>query len=212
MPFTFDVTVAKQTPDGIPYNEHVNDYVMLVHGSEKMYVQHGGIYRNGSEKLTGSAVPGWFWDSYRQITPTTRKLVGLQLPEDVEWERQANAARVLDDFDQLPEEMKLALYKRMGVNAPPVKSSRLVETGDGGQAIVYELRTPIQAPGMPVEALKTSEQYEDEDGAGEAPESLVDALQPIRPSFWNCGACGVEVELKKKGVHMARLKRLGRCS
>lgn len=185
MPFTFDVCVSRQTPDGIPVSEHVNDYVMLVNGSEKVYVQHGGIYRNGSEKLTGAQAPAWFWDSYRQITPATRKLVGLPLPEDTQAELEKSAANLLAQFDQLPAELKAQLAQHV---------------------------LP-QASRMPVEAPKTSDQYEDEDEdePEDAPETLVDDLQPIRPSFWTCGTCGVDVELKKKGVHMARLKRLGHC-
>src|SRR5690349_4040993 len=102
MPFTWEVDVPRQTPNGIPYSEHVADYVMLSSGSEKIFVQRGGIYLNASEELHPSQAPDWFWDAYRRITPSTRKLVGLLLPEDKAQEAQSQVSRLIADFQSLP--------------------------------------------------------------------------------------------------------------
>jgi hypothetical protein len=67
----------------------------------------------------------------------------------------------------------------------------------------------LQAPRMPVEAPKISHEGVDtsdfHDGLKNDPEG---------PGLktWTCGRCGQDVELRKKGVHIARLRRLGKCS
>ena len=69
-------------------------------------------------------------------------------------------------------------------------------------------RALFQAPTMDGKAPKTSAQYDDM--AQEETPLKID-LKASRPTTWTCEACNQEVPLKQKGVHKARLSRLGRC-
>ena len=69
-------------------------------------------------------------------------------------------------------------------------------------------RELFQAPTMVSKAPKTSAQYDDK---GEEETPLKIDPKGSRPTSWTCEACNQEIPLRQKGVHKARLSRLGRC-
>lgn len=192
MPFTLDVDVARKTPGGVPYSEHVADYVMLSRAEEKympngkvQYVNHqkyfvqlGKVYENGGKELHPDAVPAWVWEEYARIVPETRKAVGLLLPADRQRELERNASDLLDQFDKLPDEVKQQLLTRLGTQAP---------------------RIDEKAP-----AAKQVSTY---------PETTISQPEPSQaPKMWVCENCSEEMRLTLKGTHIARWKKHGRCS
>ncbi len=152
MSFTFDVDRPKMTPNGLPYLEHVNDYVLLANGTQRAYVQHGRVYMNGAEEVDLDQAPAWFWEAYERITPTTRKLVGLPLAQDRQQDLETAAAALLTQLDQLPAELRAKLAQQLLPQAPrmpQVETSPQGETSDQAPASA----TPTIHPGGP--ALKT---------------------------------------------------------
>lgn len=111
--FTWQVDIPKKDRNGIPYSEHVADFVLLANGTEKIYVQRGGIYLNATERLDPSQAPAWFWSAYERITPSTRALVGLKLPADVQQENEDSARSLLSQLDSLPTDLRAALVERL---------------------------------------------------------------------------------------------------
>jgi hypothetical protein len=183
MSFTYQVDVARTTPAGIPYVEHVADYVILANAKEvqlpngqvrytdqqRYYVQHGKIYLNAGQEVAPDAAPTWFWEAYERLTPESRKAVGLSLPKDRIQTLGQVPADLLALLQSLPDELKAQLLGK------PADCSEN-------------------------EAPKISSQYEDESST---PEAKIDASTDPRIKIWLCDACGEETLLRHKGVHMA---------
>jgi hypothetical protein len=132
MPFTYDVDISRKTPGGVPYSEHVADYVILANATEvqlpngrvkytdhqRYYVQHGKIYLGGADEVNPADAPAWFWEQFERLTPASRKAVGLVLPQDRIQSADQLPADFLRQLQELPADVKAQL---LGVAAEEQK-------------------------------------------------------------------------------------------
>ncbi len=198
MSFTYEVDIARKTPSGMPYLEHVADYVILANAKEihlpngrvkytdnqRYYVQHGKIYLGGAEEVAPQDAPAWFWEQYSRITPETRKAVGLALPIDRQRDLESQAASTLAQFDQLPAEVKTQLLAKLGIQSPnenplglPDKPSRMLQ-----------VETSLATEYKPLPLTEGT---------------ATDDPKAPRLKLWSCDECGEETLLRHKGVHKA---------
>lgn len=202
MPFTWQVDEFKADRNGNPYCEHVNDFVMLSRAEEKhlpngrvqyvnnqkFFVQHGTIYDEGGSEIPFDAAPEWVQDECHRITADTRRLIGLKLPEDRKREQAETTEALLTQFENLPDELKQALAAKLGIRG----------TENAKKAPKISSEASGTYPMLPVSDL------------------LADALEtvptPLQAKTWTCDECQETIPLTHKGTHVARLKKLGKCS
>lgn len=187
--FTLSAHDSATDHNGMPFTVQARNYIMVMNGYQKYWVQGGKVYEGeNSPAIALNDLPDWFFDQMRLHTPESRKGVGFHLPEDRERDAQKNVAELVAQWDNLPDDLKAKLAQ---------------------QILPQASRKPEKAP-------KISSQY---DGMGEkesASTDLVEGLETVSTSLqvktWVCDQCQQDIPLTKKGAHIARFRRHGKCS
>src|SRR5262245_9661112 len=96
---------------GLPVTDHVANYVMLSNARQNLIVQDGKVFQ-GDTELPPSQYPAWFWDAFRALTPSARRAVGLELPEDKITSVDELPAGFLEMFNALPDDLKVQLLAK----------------------------------------------------------------------------------------------------
>jgi hypothetical protein len=114
----------------LPRVLHKRDYIQLIRGQDRVYVQQGHIFLGGGDPLSPDQVPPWFWEDYGKLTPQARRSVGLELPEDRVVSVEQLPADFVHTFEELPDEIKQELLRRAGPQAPrmPVEAPEIPDT------------------------------------------------------------------------------------
>lgn len=193
--FTWDVDVSKKSLGGIPYTEHVADFVMFSRSEEKYlpngrmvysapqnyFVQRGHIYDAAGRYVPVDEAPEWVLEEYRRTNPETRRVVGLLLPEDQEFDAAQSVKRLAQEFDNLSPEVQDQLRALLAGQAP---------------------RKAEKAPKSSGEASDTSALHD----------GLKNDSEGSRPKTWTCDECGQDEDVTKKGVHIARHRRAAKAA
>lgn len=125
--FTLDVDRFYQDSNGNYVCEKVADYVCFSKAEEihtpngkvrytspvKYYVQRGVIYDGGGRPVPFEEAPAWVLEEYRKTSRETRQAVGLKLPEDILQEREATIAEMLQQWENLPEELRARIAQQI---------------------------------------------------------------------------------------------------
>ena len=114
----------------LPKVIHKSDYVHLLHGQDRVYVQGGNIYLGGGDPISPDQAPAWFWEDYGKLSPQARRSAGLELPEDRVVSVEQLPADFVHTFEELPDEIKQELLQRVGPRAPrtPVEAPKISDT------------------------------------------------------------------------------------
>ncbi len=158
-----------------------NDFIILSNAGVKFYVQHGQVYGGaGSDPVATPDLPEWFWSAYRALSPTARKSVELELPED--------RVQVLTDLS--------ADFMAILNNLPQHLRDQLLAANASAGAKVRVL-TPL----LPSDKGKTPELNL------AVSTDLPDDVIPATSIHWICPECDQEVPKAQKGVHTARHRK-----
>jgi hypothetical protein len=126
MPFTLFPHEITKDVSGLPLVRHRADYVILCNAGQKVYVQQGEVYQSFDYPLPRDEYPSWFWDSYRRLTPSTRRAVGLELPEDKVQSLEELPAAFLETLDRLSPSLRAQLIgekaSRIDEKAPQISA------------------------------------------------------------------------------------------
>lgn len=118
--------------NGMPYTVQSNNYVMLSHAGQRLWVQAGQVWQGeNSSPLPANQLPDWFNEQIRQLSPQARREVGYLLPEDREFDAKKALEGLARDFDNLPDGLKkklLVFAEGSGINEKAPKISN--ETSD----------------------------------------------------------------------------------
>ncbi len=128
--------------------KNAKNFVMLSSAGETVYVQDGRCYFGDMDSpCSEDRLPGWFWPSYRQLTPSARAAVGLRLPEDAAKSLSDLPSDFLDTFKSLPEHLKRQLASSAPVEVP-LEAPRMPQDESSW--------VPVSAPSPPPEKAKVT--------------------------------------------------------
>jgi hypothetical protein len=165
----------------LPKVIHKCDYVHLLYGPDRAYVQGGEIYLGGGDPVSPDEAPAWFWESYAALTPQARRTAGLELPADKVLLVEQLDEGFVKTFKELPADIRELLLADAGsISEAPrkvVEAPKIVETTSD----------PLQEKSL-----------------------VLDDLEASGPKLWLCDECGEDVPLTHKGVHIGRHKRLAK--
>jgi len=182
MPLDFrphEIVLDRETQ--LPKVIHKRDYVHLLNGPDRAYVQGGEIYLGGGDPVSPDEAPAWFWESYAALTPQARRTAGLELPSD-----KLKLVSQLDQdfvktFKELPSDIRELLLADAGSTS--------------------------EAPRKVVEAPKISDTTSD---PPQEKSLVLGHPEGSQPKLWTCDQCSQEIPLSHKGVHIGRHRRMAK--
>jgi len=182
MPLDFrphEIVLDRETQ--LPKVIHKRDYVHLLNGPDRAYVQGGEIYLGGGDPVSPDEAPAWFWESYAALTPQARRTAGLELPSD--------KVRLVEQLD----EGFVKTFKELPAD---IRELLLADAG----SIPEAPRKVVEAPQI---ADTTSESPQEKS-------PVLDDPGASGPKLWTCDECGQEVPPKQKGVHIGRHRHMAK--